>query len=99
MANTSIPNPPRTHYRKLLSLSLQPPSTTAFLISHQLSYTLRIPYYPLLLPRSSPQIVDLSLILKDNAPSKTVDPDAEFSGDMWDSDEAKAAEEDDPFWK
>jgi hypothetical protein len=43
--------------------------------------------------------VDLSLILKDNAPSKTVDPDAEFSGDMWDSDEAKAAEEDDPFWK
>jgi hypothetical protein len=52
-------------------------------------------------PRTSvpPQIADLSLILKDNAPSKTVDPDAEFSGDMWDSEEAKAAEEEDPFWK
>ena len=47
------------------------------------------------------QIVDLSLILKDNAPSKGVNPDDEFSGDMWDSEEQqeKEAEEEDPFWK
>ena len=41
------------------------------------------------------------MILKDNAPSKDVNPDDEFSGDMWDSEEQqeKEAEEEDPFWK
>ena len=47
------------------------------------------------------QIVDLSLILKDNAPVKEINPDDEFAGDMWDSEEQqeKEAEEEDPFWK
>jgi hypothetical protein len=46
------------------------------------------------------QIVDLSLILKDNAPSKTVNPDDEFADNLWDSEEQKAdQEEEDPFWK
>ena len=46
------------------------------------------------------QIVDLSLILKDNAPSKTVNPDDEFADNLWDSEEQKAEqEEEDPFWK
>jgi hypothetical protein len=45
------------------------------------------------------QIVDLSLILKDNAPKKNTDD--EFAGDMWDSEEQVKGEEDaeDPFWK
>jgi hypothetical protein len=44
--------------------------------------------------------VDLSLILKDNAPSKTVNPDDEFADNLWDSEEQKAdQEEEDPFWK
>jgi hypothetical protein len=43
------------------------------------------------------QIVDLSLILKDNVPKKNVND--EFADDLWDSEEQKEEDAEDPFWK
>eukprot|EP00596_Hydrurales_sp_CCMP1899_P010693 CAMPEP_0119042446 /NCGR_PEP_ID=MMETSP1177-20130426/15221_1 /TAXON_ID=2985 /ORGANISM="Ochromonas sp, Strain CCMP1899" /LENGTH=145 /DNA_ID=CAMNT_0007009249 /DNA_START=278 /DNA_END=715 /DNA_ORIENTATION=+ len=43
------------------------------------------------------EIVDLSLILKDNAPKKNAND--EFADDLWDSEEQKDEDAEDPFWK